>query len=349
MSSIIPNRKPDTPVQPLITVGNYKSTIEIDRFKRPQAIPGPSSSIFERNKQGNQEINIKPITQIKPSLEFYNPRGHLKLSFLESDNKDVALNSLHSTKVYNRKIAALNLQKSSLVEPANELDKNSFIDKRNHSNILQNYMSATVASTQRTPLLAENHNYISQNENQYYKSEKTFFKPNSSQHKYPYSTPDFLRVDEKGMTYKPGETVTVVSRSNGWLTVDPNTMSRKNAFEKQLKGNLHKTSHMSPQWMQTEAKRDEAQFQSYKPQTVKRQNIRCESSRLFLSEKYDMPKSVFNIGQIRHNLLTKEEAQKQLQIFRNTSTEPVRFLEWKENQPRQTFDAARVTGKIGQQ
>lgn len=49
--------------------------------------------------------------------------------------------------------------------------------------------------------------------------------------------------------FKPGETVTVISRTNGWLTVDPKNMSRKNAFEKKMKGNLHKTSHMSPSWM----------------------------------------------------------------------------------------------------
>lgn len=48
-----------------------------------------------------------------------------------------------------------------------------------------------------------------------------------------------------------GETVTVISRNNGWLTVDPDTMSRKNAYEKKLKGNLHKTSHMSPSFMHT--------------------------------------------------------------------------------------------------
>jgi len=60
-----------------------------------------------------------------------------------------------------------------------------------------------------------------------------------------------------------------------------------------------------------------------------------------------MQKSIFNIGQIRHNLLTKEEANKQLSIFRNVSTEPVRFLEWKENTARQTFDTAKVTGKVG--
>jgi hypothetical protein len=58
--------------------------------------------------------------------------------------------------------------------------------------------------------------------------------------------------------FKPGETVTVISRNNGWLTVDPLTFSRKNAFEKRVKGNVHKISHMSPSWMHTQAQRDEA-------------------------------------------------------------------------------------------
>lgn len=34
-------------------------------------------------------------------------------------------------------------------------------------------------------------------------------------------------------------TMTVISRNNGWLTVDPTTMSRKNAFDKKAKGDLH--------------------------------------------------------------------------------------------------------------
>jgi hypothetical protein len=43
-----------------------------------------------------------------------------------------------------------------------------------------------------------------------------------------------------------GGSVTVISRSNGWLTVDEKTMSRKNAFEKKMKGDLHRSSLMSP-------------------------------------------------------------------------------------------------------
>lgn len=48
--------------------------------------------------------------------------------------------------------------------------------------------------------------------------------------------------------------VTVISRNKGWLTVDPETMSRKFCLDKKLKGDLHKASEMSPEWMQTKFK-----------------------------------------------------------------------------------------------
>ncbi len=113
--------------------------------------------------------------------------------------------------------------------------------------------------------------------------------------------------------------MTVISRNNGWLTVDPDTMSRKNAYEKKMKGNLHKTSHMSPTWMHTQAVRDEAQLKFFKPQTVKRQNLRCESNRVYLSDRHEPPKSIFNLGQFRHNLPTKLDAEKTQSTMKNFS------------------------------
>ena len=88
----------------------------------------------------------------------------------------------------------------------------------------------------------------------------------------------------------------MISRNNGWLTVDPDTMSRKNAYEKKMKGNLHKTSHMSPPWMQTQAQRDEIQMKNFKPMSVKNRNLRCESNRVYLADKFEPPKSIFNLG-----------------------------------------------------
>ena len=45
------------------------------------------------------------------------------------------------------------------------------------------------------------------------------------------------------------ETVTVVSKINGWLTVDPETMNRREAYEKRKLTNIRKTSMMAPNWM----------------------------------------------------------------------------------------------------
>lgn len=80
------------------------------------------------------------------------------------------------------------------------------------------------------------------------------------------------------------ETVTVISRNNGWLTVNPNTMSRKNAFEKQRKGNLHQSSVMSPSWMHSDAKRDEESQKLFKSKPLYGQNLRIEKNRVILAD-----------------------------------------------------------------
>ena len=90
--------------------------------------------------------------------------------------------------------------------------------------------------------------------------------------------------------------MTVISRNNGWLTVNPDTMSRKNAMEKKAKGDMHLTSLMAPSWMLTNAKRDEEKLKMFKGLSATRQNIRCESNRLILADANELPKSIFNIG-----------------------------------------------------
>lgn len=56
---------------------------------------------------------------------------------------------------------------------------------------------------------------------------------------------------------KNKDTMTVVSKINGWITVDPDTMNRREAYEKRRLSNIRKTSMMAPTWMQCHAKRDE--------------------------------------------------------------------------------------------
>ena len=48
---------------------------------------------------------------------------------------------------------------------------------------------------------------------------------------------------------KNKDTMTVVSKINGWITVDPDTMNRREAYEKWRLSNIRKTSMMAPTWM----------------------------------------------------------------------------------------------------
>ena len=80
---------------------------------------------------------------------------------------------------------------------------------------------------------------------------------------------------------------------------------------------------------------------------MKRQNLRCESNRVFLGDRQEPPKSIFNLGQFRHNLPTKEDAEKIQTTLKNFSSRPVRLIEWVEDPAKQRFDK-RVVGKIGE-
>jgi hypothetical protein len=43
--------------------------------------------------------------------------------------------------------------------------------------------------------------------------------------------------------------VTIISKTNGWLTVDADTLDRKHAYEKDTKINIRNTSKLAPPWM----------------------------------------------------------------------------------------------------
>jgi len=57
----------------------------------------------------------------------------------------------------------------------------------------------------------------------------------------------------------------MISKINGWITVDPETMNRREAYEKRKLTNIRKTSMMAPTWMQCNSKRDDERMQMFKP------------------------------------------------------------------------------------
>jgi hypothetical protein len=110
---------------------------------------------------------------------------------------------------------------------------------------------------------------------------------------YQFSTPDYLRIEKSesrpifnksGVKMAPPP-ITVVSRTNGWLTVDAETLSRKNAFEKDSKINIRHSSKLAPPWMITDQQPDQVRKDMFKPEAVITHNVsRIEPKRVILAE-----------------------------------------------------------------
>jgi hypothetical protein len=77
--------------------------------------------------------------------------------------------------------------------------------------------------------------------------------------RYPHNTPNYFRymdnpnyrnirhVNTKGDDI---DMMFVVSRNQGWITVDPKLQDRKNTLEKKKLGDATKVNFLSPVWMQ---------------------------------------------------------------------------------------------------
>ena len=84
---------------------------------------------------------------------------------------------------------------------------------------------------------------------------------------------------------KHPERIYVVSKSNGWLTVDSQALSRKNAYEHMPTQLVNReTSPLSPSWMQgvNALRRDEASATELKKQSVFGKCTRVEENRIIL-------------------------------------------------------------------
>jgi hypothetical protein len=120
--------------------------------------------------------------------------------------------------------------------------------------------------------------------------------------------------------------VTVISRVNGWLTVDPETLSRKMAIEKSTKINVRQTSKLAPPWMITDAQADLKRQKMFKPTSVVGHNVRFEKNRVVLAETEQVPKSIFNINQLRHDVMRPEDVG--IINGKPPAAKPSRLIEW---------------------
>jgi hypothetical protein len=117
--------------------------------------------------------------------------------------------------------------------------------------------------------------------------------------------------------------------------------NRKKPVEKYgLAGDATKTSYLTPEWMQTGFPKNKTDtMKGVFPQTV---NLRQENNRLFLMDREQPKKSVFSFGDFRHNVHSKELAEKHQAASGNVN----RLMEWREQPGVQRFDKP-VAAKIG--
>ena len=59
--------------------------------------------------------------------------------------------------------------------------------------------------------------------------------------------------------------------------------------------------------MQTEAHKDEAKIKLFHPRSMYGSNVRSEKNRVILADRNELPKSIYNLGQLRHNVSSKND------------------------------------------
>ena len=57
----------------------------------------------------------------------------------------------------------------------------------------------------------------------------------------------------------------------------------------------------------------------FRARPVYESNTRCEKNRVLLADAKEPPKSIFNIGQLRHNVMSHDESQKLFATYKNFS------------------------------
>jgi hypothetical protein len=74
----------------------------------------------------------------------------------------------------------------------------------------------------------------------------------------------------------------------------------------------------------------------FKKQSVVGHNVRFETNRIVLAETNQIAKSVFNINQLRHDVMRPEDVG--IINGKPPMGRPSRLIEWQENKEKQSYD-----------
>ena len=183
--------------------------------------------------------------------------------------------------------------------------------------------------------------------------------PKSASYGTSPDCPDWFKITEKDAVTKADYTkaagfdggITLLSRINGWITVSPTDRSRNKrlggpADRSRNPNDARSESDLAPAWMKGTSQRpeDNKQFRPQPGQFILREVSTTQGRKqTFLVDRQQPAKSQFSIGDFRHNVRTREEAQSYMQV---AEAKPKNMFAWPENVGRQHYDKP-VTGKIG--
>lgn len=255
----------------------------------------------------------------------------------------------YSTMIINN--SSNNLNNNSLMN--NNINDNINNNKNNNNKTFINH------GNQNSKILKENNYYFDKNHKNIVRYPKNFFKKTpekQSRTKVSVSAPEWMKVvtDEKNAMYneimcKNEETLSIFSRYNKWITVTPRSKNRKRPLEKMKIEKMDETSKIMPNWMQIKVKKDMDLYGMFK--SVEYNSIRhvgnifiCFFSYFLFSKQgkntvvlvdkntnnpkdtlNNPNKSIYNIGDYRHNLVMKEDADK---YSSSINQKPKQFLAW---------------------
>lgn len=144
--------------------------------------------------------------------------------------------------------------------------------------------------------------------------------------------PDLFQIPSKERTKKQEhdlinkeETITLLSRNKSWITVTPRSKNRRKPLEN-IRVKNDEPSPVLPQWMRPKF------HQKITPDIFKKVDSTSVRTRKRTMQLVDINnlnnnpsnRSIFSIGDYRHNLAFKQECENQL----NISYEPKKFFDW---------------------
>jgi len=160
-------------------------------------------------------------------------------------------------------------------------------------------------------------------------------------------TPDWFQAPKPTESVLKDPTITVFSRLSGWIYVSAESRNRKHRlgrsgpFNEGESLNFQKVSSLAPNWMQTESTGSVPvnNTRNFKPPPF----LRGEQKRMILVQENQPEKSLFSLGDFRHDIRTSDEVTAFNQM---AMAKPKNFFEWKEDISLQKYDKP-ITGKIG--